>query len=66
VISARARQAIKGSTVRNKPDLRAAVAVCWKYNKACRPWIKGISAGWTGRCRKPLLYPLSYGGSRAA
>jgi hypothetical protein len=29
VIFARARQAVKGSTVRNKPDLRAAVALCW-------------------------------------
>jgi len=33
VISARARQAVRGSTVRNKPDLRAAVARCWKRGR---------------------------------
>jgi hypothetical protein len=30
VIFACARQAVKSSTVPNKPDLRAVVAVCWK------------------------------------
>jgi hypothetical protein len=28
-------------------------------------WIKTISAEWTARCKKPLLYPLSYGGPAA-